>query len=468
MPQPTYTELVNLVVEMRTQLDVLRAENAALKLRVAELEAQLRTTSKNSSKPPSSDGLGKPAPKSLRRPSGRKPGGQSGHRGQTLEQVGDPDVVIRHEPAACVGCGAGLADADQIGCTVRQVFDIPPIKVHVTEHQIITRRCDCGAATTGDTPAQVNAPVQYGPTLRAVIIYLYMGQFLSKKRTAQAISELFDIPLSHGTVGAVTARAATDLDPFLAQITEHLRAAPVVNFDETGLRAAGRLTWLHSASTDRYARLFAHTRRGKAAMDAMGVLPEFTGIAVHDAWAPYDTYTSAKHALCNAHLLRELQAVTDHHQNAHNTHDWCWADQVRFALLTLHRAAAVTPGQPVDPTTVAAQTRLIRHGILTANHPEGKLGNKHRALARRIKRRLNDYLQFAVNPKVPFTNNAAEQEIRMAKIRQKISGTMRTLTGAQHFAALRSYLQTTAKHDIPALAALTALTSANPWLPNPT
>jgi transposase len=385
-----------------------------------------------------------------------------------LEQVTDPDVVIVHDPPACTGCGADLTDAEVTGTTVRQVFDIPPIKVHVTEHRTVTRRCACGQTTCGDTPAGVKAPVQYGPVMCAVIVYLYMGQFLSKKRTAQAISELFDIPLSHGTVGAVTARAATGLDECLAQVTEHIKAAPVVNFDETGLRADGRLTWLHSASTSRYSLLFAHTRRGKVAMNDMGILPDYAGIAVHDAWAPYDTYTGAAHALCNAHLLRELQAVIDHHQAENNTDAWCWADQVGFALLTLHRAAAASPGHPVDPSIVAAQRRLIRHGILTADHPDGKLGNKHRALARRLDRRLDDYLQFAVNPAVPFTNNAAEQEIRMAKIRQKISGTMRTLTGAEHFAALRSYIQTTNKHDIPALAALTALTSGNPWLPNPT
>ena len=209
--------------------------------------------------------------------------GQAGHRGQTLEQVADPDEVIVHDPSACRGCGADLTDAPVTGTTVRQVFDIPPVKVHVTEHQTLTRRCACGQSTCGDTPAAVRAPVQYGPTMCAVIVYLYMGQFLSKKRTAQAISELFDIPLSHGTVGAVTARAATDLTEFLTQITEHIKAAPVVNFDETGLRAAGRLTWLHSASTRRYSLLFAHRRRGTVAMNDMGILPDFAGTAVHDA-----------------------------------------------------------------------------------------------------------------------------------------------------------------------------------------
>lgn len=465
MPQPTYTELVDLVVSMRAELDFLRAENAALKARVVELETQLRTNSRNSSKPPSSDGLAKPAPKSLRRPSGRKPGGQSGHPGQTLDRVADPDVVIRHEPLACHGCGADLAGAIETGCTVRQVFDIPPIRVHVSEHQIITRRCDCGKVTTGDTPVGVTAPVQYGPVLCAVMIYLYMGQFLSKKRTAQAISELLAIPVCHGTVGAVTARAAADLDQFRDRCTAQLRAAPVVNFDETGLRCAGRLAWLHSASTGRFSLLFAHNRRGTAAMDAMGVLPGFTGIAVHDAWASYDTYREAGHALCNAHLLRELQAVTDHHQANNAAGSWCWAQQVTDALLTLLAATKTAPGQPVDQKLLATQRQLIKSAVHAAEHPEGKLGKKHRALARRIDRRIHEYLQFAVNPAVPFTNNAAEQEIRMAKIRQKISGTMRTITGAQHFADLRSYLQTTNKHNIPALEALTLLTSGNPWLP---
>ena len=338
--------------------------------------------------------------------------------------------------------------------------------MHVTEHQIITRRCRCGTATTGAAPAGAIAPVQYGPVLQAVIVYLYMGQFLSKKRTAQAIAELFAIPISDGTVAAVTARAAAGLDEFLAQLTARLAAAPVVHFDETGLRCQGRLAWLHSASNRSWSLVFGHRRRGTEAMNAMGVLPGFTGTAVHDAWAPYDTYTGAGHALCNAHLLRELQAVTDQHAAGPDPNGWCWADQVTRALLALHQAAAAaSPEQPVPAATIAEHSTRIRHALLAATHPHGALGRKQRALARRIDRRLDDYLKFAHHPEIPFTNNPAEQEIRMAKIRQKISGTMRTLTGAQHFAALRSYLQTTVRHDIQALDALTMLTSGNPWLP---
>lgn len=476
MVEPTVAELIEVIADLRRQLGSMRdayerrilgleTENTALRARVAELEAQLRANSRNSSKPPSTDGPGKPAPKSLRGKSKRRPGGQPGHPGNTLARVADPDVVIRHEPACCSGCGADLAGAAEVDRSVRQVFDIPPIQVHVTEHQVITRRCRCGTSTTGAAPATAVAPVQYGPVMCAVIVYLFMGQFLSKKRTAQAIAELFGVPVSDGTVAAVTARAAADLDEFTAQVTARVTAAPVVNFDETGLRCQGRNAWLHSASTPRWSLLFAHRRRGVEAMNAMGVLPGFTGTAVHDAWAPYDTYTATAHALCNAHVLRELRAVTDHHASTDTPTAWCWADQVTGALLALHQAATANPEQPVPADTLAANSTLIRHALLAATHPPGTLGRKHRALARRINRRLDDYLKFAVNPAIPFSNNAAEQEIRMSKIRQKISGTMRTLTGAKNFAKIRSYLQTTHKHGIQALDALTMLTSRNPWLP---
>ncbi|MET3808913.1 transposase, partial [Nakamurella sp. UYEF19] len=364
--------------------------------------------------------------------------------------MADPDVVIRHEPYGCHGCGADLTGAAEVNCSRRQVFDIPPIKVHVTEHQIITRRCPCGKTTTGDLPAQAAAPASYGPTMCAVIIYLFMGQFLSKKRTAQAISELFTIPISDGTVAAVTSRAAGDLTQFLDQVNARITASPVVHFDETGLRCEGRNHWLHSASTPQYSRLFFHRKRGTEAMDQMGILPGYTGTAVHDAWAPYDTYTAAQHALCNSHLLRELQAVTDHHATTDQADTWCWAQQITDAILGLHHAAAASNDQPVPAAISNRHTTEIRHALLAATHPAGALGRKHRALARRIGKREVDYLKFAHDPAIPFSNNAAEQEIRMAKIRQKISGTMRTQKGAQHFADLRSYLQTCAKNGITA------------------
>ena len=342
----------------------LEAENAALRTRVADLEAQLRTNSQNSSKPPSTDGPGQPATRSLRKPSKRKPGGQDGHRGQTLAQVSDPDVVIRHEPTCCRGCGSDLTGAAEVNCSRRQVFDIPPIKVHVTEHQIISRRCPCGKTTTGLAPAQAAAPVQYGPVMCAVIIYLFMGQFLSKKRTAQAIGELFGVPVSDGTVAAVTARAAADLTEFLAQVNARIKASLVVHFDETGLRCEGRNHWLHSASTPRYSRLFFHRKRGTEAMNSMGILPGFTGTAVHDAWSPYDTYTAAQHALCNSHLLRELQAVTDHHATTDITPSF----SIRKASVSVSRRTSAT--LPGYPETLATGTSRTAHSR-TANGATG-------------------------------------------------------------------------------------------------
>jgi len=207
--------------------------------------------------------------------------------------------------------------------------------------------------------------VQYGPVMCAVIIYLFMGQFLSKKRTAQAIGELFAIPVSDGTVAAVTARAAGDLGEFLTQVTARLVAAPAVNLNETGLRCQGRNAWLHSASTPTWSLLFAHHRRGDEAMNAMGVLPGFTGTAVHDAWAPYDTYTTAGHALCGAHLLRELQAVTDHHATTANPASWCWADQ-----------RGVTSSPDSGPTAPRSRYRFSLW--LVSNHPASK-GREHGA-----------------------------------------------------------------------------------------
>lgn len=371
MEEMTAAELIAMVIALQSELKEMRAaydlriaeletENKALKIRVNELETQLRANSRNSSKPPSSDGLGKPPPRSLRRPSHRKPGGQPGHEGTTLDQVADPDQIIRHEPAGCGRCGSDLADAEQVGCSRRQVFDIPPITVRVVEHQVITRRCACGRICKGDPPAGVLAATQYGPKALAIIVYLFMGQFLSKKRTAIALSELFGTPVSTGTVATATARAAADLDQFISQVTAQLIASPVVNFDETGLRSDGRLTWLHSASTDKFSLLFSHRRRGVAAMNDMAVLPTFTGIAVHDAWAPYDTYTNASHALCNSHALRELQAVTDHHATSDNPSAWCWADQVSNALLALNHTITANPGHPVDPATLDLHSRRIK------------------------------------------------------------------------------------------------------------
>lgn len=474
MTAPTYDELVGVVVVLRARIVEQDARIAEQDARIAELERQLAASSRNSSKPPSTDGLDKPAPKSLRGRSGRRPGGQPGHEGRTLRQVERPDEVVVHEPGACAGCGAELPVEEQPARVCRrQVFDIPKITVRVVEHRLVSRRCSCGALTSAAEPAGVAAPVQYGPHAAAIAVYLCLGQHLPVERTAGLLADLFGTPMAVGTVAAWTGRASAGLEPFTAAARAALANAAVVHVDETGLRVAGRLHWLHVACSALFTVLVCHAKRGKPAIDAVGVLPGFTGIAVHDAFAPYAGYTTATHVLCNAHVLRELIAVVDHH-TAHPPEgsdgvppDWCWAQQVIDALLALK--AVTDTGKLPDAETLAAHRRLIVSAALVGasadGSPPGPVGRKHRALARRIRRRIDDYLRFASDLRVPFDNNAAERDIRMAKIKQKVSGGMRTLAGAQDFAAMRSYLSTAAKHRRRPFDALTELTSGNVWIP---
>jgi len=396
--------LAALVVSLRQELAQTRAELQRARERIAELEAQLKQNPRNSSKPPSSEGLGKPAPRSLRKKSGRRPGGQAGHEGTTLAQVTRPDREERHEPGCCGRCGADLAGRPVTGVERRQVFDLPPLSVKVTEHQLIERECACGHRSKATAPEGTEAPVQYGPRIAAVIIYLYIGQFLSKKRTAQALAELFGVPLSSGTVAAITARAAGKLDGFLERAREQIAASSVAGFDETGFRVEGKLAWVHCARTGKFTLLMVHPRRGKQAIDAMGVLPSFAGVAVHDAWAPYDSYTGAGHQLCCAHALRELQAVTDTTQPG----EWCWATQASEALTAMQAlvSEAAAQGQDtVNPAALAKLTHAYRSatliGISKTRDRPGALARKHHALARRLAGRQDDYLRFTRDWRIP-------------------------------------------------------------------
>jgi transposase len=460
---PSYEVLAALVVSLRGEL-------AQAQERIAELEERLRQTSRNSSVPPSADGLAKPPPRSrsLRKKSGRKPGGQDGHPGQTLAQAAKADREERHEPGWCSRCGAGLAGRPVTGIERRQVFDLPPVTVKVTEHQLIERECGCGQRTRGAAPEGAEAPVQYGPRIAAAVIYLYIGQFLSKNRTAQALAELFGVPLSPGTVAAVTARAAGKLDGFGERVRGNIAASDVVGFDETGFRVAGRLHWVHCARTGKYTLLMVHPRRGRKAMEAMGVLASFAGVAVHDAWAPYDTYSSPDHQLCCAHALRELQAVTDGAPEG----EWCWAAQAADALTGMQTLAseAIAQGRDaVDPAALAAQVHSYRSAVLLGARQtaarSGKLMKKHHALACRLRDRREDYLRFTADWRIPADNNGSERDIRMAKLKQKVSGCLRTLTGARQFCAIRSYLSTAAKHGLQFFDALVMLTEGRPWMP---
>jgi transposase len=313
------------------------------------------------------------------------------------------------------------------------------------------------------------APVQYGPRIMGAGIYLWHGQFLSRDRACQALAEMFGCAPAPGALASAARKAAGFLSPALAAITRRLIACEVVHFDETGFRVAGRLAWVHSASAGKFALFTVHAKRGKDGMKAAGVLPFFAGIAVHDAWAPYDSFDGVGgHALCGSHLLRELVAVTDTGTDL----DRAWAQQAIDALLALNDAAGAA--RQAGKTAMDAELRkeheewyrkAAEAGIALNAARSGKLQQKRNALATRMKNREDDYLRFARDLRVPFSNNAAEQAIRMAKLRIKVSGCMRSMTGAEEFCAIRSYLATAARHGIGALEALTTAFQGNPWIP---
>jgi transposase len=461
LPPPSYEELLARNADLMARLEQALG-------RIAELEARLKQSSANSSRPPSSDGLAKPAPKSLRGRSGRRPGRPVGQPGSTLEQVADPDVIVRHAPSACAGCGDDLAGAREVSVARRQVFDIPEPKLVVTEHQIVTLACRCGAHTSGQAPPEVGAPAVYGPRIAAIGVYLLHGQFLSVGRTADALRDLFGLAVAPATVACWVKRSALGIiEQVLPVIAERIITAPVAHFDETGMRVGGRNAWLHSASTATDVLLAAHPKRGTEAIDAIGVLPRFTGLAMHDAWAPYDTYTTAVHALCNAHVLRELVYVLDT-ATGQVTH---LAGQAINALSGLHRltAAARASGVGAEPAAIAEQAHLLRSAVVLGAQATAaranKLERKHHALFVRLRDRREEYLRFVTDPLAPFDNNPAERTIRMPKLRIKVSGCMRTLTGAEHFAAIRSYTATAIRHGVGMLDALIQAATGNPWIP---
>ena len=475
--QPPDEVLAALVASLRRELagaeaalEQARAELAGARERIAELEARLKQNPRNSSRPPSSEGLAKPAPDNGRCASGAaaSPAGRTGIRGRRWRRWPGRTGRSATSRAAAARCRAGLAGRPVTGVERRQVFDLQPVRAEVTEHQLIERECGCGHRTKATAPGGAEAPVQYGPRIAAVIVYLYAGQFLSKERTALALAELFGIPMSSGTVAALTARAAGRLDGFLEHVRDQIAASDVAGFDETGFRVAGKLAWVHCARTGKYTLLMVHSRRGRQAIEAMGVLPRFAGVAIHDAWAPYDTYTGPDHQLCCAHALRELQAVAD----AAPAGQWCWAAQAAEALTGMQQLVreAISQGRDaVDRDALAAQVRLFRSAVLAGASQtaarSGALMKKHNALARRLRDRQDDYLRFTTDFRAPPDNNGTERDIRMAKLKQKISGCLRTMTGARQFCAIRSHLSTAAKHGLSFFDALIMLAEGEPWMP---
>lgn len=443
----------------------LRAENAALKARMAELERRLELNSSNSGKPPSSDGLKKPARvRNLRERSGKKPGGQMGHKGETLRQVTDPDVVIDHYPPACSTCGVGLDLETSVGHSVRQVFDLPePQPLVVTEHRAHDCQCTaCGAKTRAPFPDGVNAPVQYGARITAFVIYLLHYQLLPENRLAALMADLFGVKVAAATIARMSRTCAERLRGFAATMRDLVAGAQVKHMDETGFRIGGKTQWLHVASTALLTFYRVCAKRGS-------LLANVAGIVVHDHWKPYYTMQGVLHALCNAHHLRELKALVEIEKEE-------WARKMQRLL---RRACHVTNrarerGVPIKPRLIdcferrydailaeglvfhEAQAPLVRAAIKGGGKRRGRAPRRtgHNLLLR-LATRKNDTLRFLRDATVPFTNNQAERDARMMKLRQKISGGFRSLQGAMDFALIRSFFSTANKQGWNIIDALT-------------
>ncbi|HEU5384018.1 MAG TPA: IS66 family transposase [Ktedonobacteraceae bacterium] len=466
------------------ELIQLREENQALKEQLAQrdeliaqllqrvqtLEERLGKDSHNSHLPPSSDRFVR-QPKSLRKPSGKKPGGQPGHPGQSLRFSSSPDEVIIQRVECCQQCQANLHEVEGHLCERRQSVDVPLPHVIVREYISEQKQCPhCQHISVAPFPAEVPAPVQYGTHVGAMAVYLVQRQLLPLARVCEVLDDLVGIRMSEATVQGLIARCATNLVSVEEQIKHALRQAEVIHQDETGMHVANRRQWMHVTCTPRLTHYQVHASRGYKALDAIGILPHFTGTSVHDGWEAYGRY-ACFHAACNVHILRELTALAEEQ-------GWWWAAKLKALLLDMREATeqARDEGQPwLHPLEVADwQTRYLRlldeaepaHPRATA--PPGHRGRVKQSAARNLLDRLRKDQQavwaFLEDLRVPFDNNLAERDLRMIKVQQKVSGCFRTFEGAQAFARIRGYLSSLRKQDLPLLSALQATLQGHPIL----
>jgi transposase len=469
-------EVERLVAENRR----LVVENEGLRDRVARLEAEAKKDSSNSSKPPSTDPVGPRQSRAERRAQARaakrRPGKQPGSPGANLCRR-EPDVVMPTiVPSRCSGCGGDLGDGEVVDETRRQVIDLPPVRPIVTDYVVQRRRCRCGTETVGEFPPEARAPVCFGPEVRAVAVYLLDRQHLPVERTAELLNDLLGVPVSTGWLCQIQAEAAGRLYPFITELKDRLGQAPVVHADETGTRVRTIKHWMHTLSTNLLTLIAVHPRRGREALEDIGVLACYTGTIVHDGYASYDLYEEALHAQCGAHLLRHLNAVGQTATFA------AWTEQMTKVLLDAKDAsehAAEAGLGAVDPKVARRLRRRYQKTLDLAftllpagappprRHTGGWSDAQRKAwnLATRMRNDVDQILRILDDTRVAFDNNEAERSLRMVKLHDKISGCFHSREGAEAFAAIRSYLQTAAKHGENLLGALHQLFTTGPWLP---
>jgi len=439
-------------------IEALFAELQRLRERVQALEDQLAQNSENSHKPPSSDGLKKrPRSVSLRQKTGKKRGGQEGHSGTTLRPIENPDRIEIHRVERCEHCDSSLAKVPVTQHEKRQVFDLPPRLIEVTEHQAEIKICPrCQESTRAPFPQGVTHPAQYGTRMQAAAVYLLNQQLLPYERTTELFRDLLGQPIAVGTLANWQQLSAEKLAPLEQKTKEQLVTAEVLHLDETGMRVSNKLHWLHTVSTAERTFYYTHPKRGQEAMDEMGILPQFQGTAVHDFWKPYQRFSCA-HAFCNVHLLRELKFVDEQHQQA-------WAKDMSALLLATKAKVARNTCRLASSTLQEIERqyhRILQKGFRANPPPLGdphRRGRKKRSKSRNLLERLRTHAQeilaFAHDFKIPFDNNQAERDLRMMKVQQKISGTFRSVEGARAFCRIRGFISTCRKQNLNVLNAI--------------
>jgi transposase len=460
-------DLLAIIVELQRQI----AEQAVL---IQELRDQLAKNSQNSGKPPSSDGLKKkPRTRSLRKKGERQNGGQPGHKGRTLKPVEKPDHVKRYEVECCSKCQADLRAVEVSGVEKRQVFDLPPMRVEVTEHQAEIKVCErCGERVKGKFPEDVTQPVQYGPRLKAQAVYLNNYQLLPLARICELFEDFYQHRPSEAFILEANEALIEQALPTLESIRQYLIEASTAHFDESGMRVEGELHWVHVASTKALTYYAVHRKRGQEGMRAIGILPAFRGRAMHDHLASYLKFEDCQHAFCNAHHLRELQFVVDQYEQA-------WAQDMSQLLLDIK---AEVDAAPLDWTGLPPDRLLhyekryddLLHQGFEANPPpdpppQAKRGRKKQSppknLLDRLQRHKFETLAFMYDFRVPFDNNLAERDVRMVKIKQKVSGSFRTKAGADIFCAIRGYISTARKQGHNVIRSIHDALVGQPFVP---
>lgn len=450
-------ELVETINRQNKKIDMLTA-------RVQGLEARLEKNSQNSHKPPSSDGPRKPLRTvSERERSGRPAGGQNGHEGNTLQPIEKPDEVVRHPVGSCRHCGTDLRKVPAVELDKRQEFELPPLQLRVTEHQAEVKRCPCcGKESRGELPSSLEQTAQYGPGVKALAMYLMHAHYLPYGRVGEFFQEVFGQALSAGSLYNFSQAISGNLAEVTERIRQDIIRSRVAHFDETGVDIQGLLNWLHSASTPKATYYMVHERRGLAAQEAMGILGNFRGRAVHDYMRSYLKF-DCLHGLCNAHHIRELKFLDEVQEEP-------WAGKMKKCLQDMKKSVdyflekrGKSPPPRLQGYFQRRYDRITKEGLAFHWETPGVRHKKRGRVAQspgknlldRLRLRQEEVLAFLRDPEVPFDNNQAERDIRMAKLKQKVSGCFRSWEGARFFCRIRGYISTLRKRNLPVLDSLT-------------